>query len=282
MLKTYTYKPLHFFALAFLMSWLPWFFAVYASWQPSMQHLLFPLVFLGLSAPALSTLIMLLMSRNNELWYDFFQRLRFASIKRTFIPVVLLLFPCLMMLAITISLFFGQPLSQLSLITQATDLLLQGKSFLITLFILFLIGPFEEIGWRGYGIDSLREKYTLMKTSLIFGTLWAVWHVPLFFIKNGGLQQEIWDVGLLQTFIYFSGLFLISFLTNWLYEKNNRSILTAILFHSSYDTCLQIFHMTPVTWIILWLLALVAVILVVYSNKNLFFSKSSLNAKSRL
>ncbi len=273
MLRTYKYEPLNFFLITFFISWIPWFIAIYASRQPSLQHLLLPLVLFGLSGPAIGTIIMLIKSRNKELWHDFFQRLRLTSIKREFIPIVLFLFPCSILLAITLSLFFGEPISQFSLISQSSDLLLQGKAFLIILLVLFLIGPFEEIGWHGYSIDSLREKFNLIKTSLIFSAIWGLWHVPLFFIKNGGLQKEIWDKGIPQVFIYFTGLFLITIVTNWLYAKNNRSILITIIFHSIYDVCLNFFHITPLTWFILWLILLLTSVVIIQKNKDLFFKK---------
>ncbi len=271
MTKTYTYQPLQFFVITFLISWIPWFFVIYASWYPSMHHLLLPLVLGGLSGPAVSALIMVATSGNSEFRKDFFQRLSFDSIKSKYIPIIMLLFPVLILSSILVSLFFGQPISQLSFITRSSDLLLQGKHFLMTLFVLFLIGPFEEIGWRGYGVDSLSQKCNLMTASLLFGAIWSLWHVPLFFIKNGGLQQEIWNLGLLQTFIYFTGLFLITIITNWLYVKNNRSILSAIVFHTMYDTCLSIFHITPCTWFILWSLILLTSVIIVRRNEDMFF-----------
>ena len=274
MLSSYTYKPIKFFLLTFFLSWLPWFFAIYASWQPSMQYLLLPLVFVGLSGPAIAALMMLIKSGNSELLNDFFQRLRPSSIKRKFIPIVLLLFPCLILLAIILSFFFGQPINQLFVITQSSDLLLQGISFLTTLFVLFLIGPFEEIGWRGYGIDSLLEKFNLLKTSLIFGGIWGLWHVPLFFIKDSEIQQVFWGSGLFLTFLYFTGLLLMSIITNWLYIKNNRSILIAIIFHSNYDICLNIFHITPITWFILWLILLLTSVIIIQKNKDVFLKYS--------
>lgn len=274
MLKTHKYEslnePLHFFVVTFFLSWLPWFFAIYLSWQPSMHQFLLPLFLVGLAGPAMATLIMLMKARNSELWDDFFRRLCAASIKRKFIPIVLLLFPCLILLAITISLFFGQPTSQFAFITQSSDLLVQGKSFWTFLFVLFSIGPLEEIGWR-YGIDSLRTTFNLINTSLIFAVIWGLWHVPLFFLKNGGLQKEFWDLGLSQTFMYFTGLFLITIITNWLYVKNNRSILSAILFHSMYDTCFSVFSLKPLTWFILWLLSLLTSVIIVQKNKDIFF-----------
>lgn len=118
-----------------------------------------------------------------------------------------------------------------------------------------------------------------MKTSLIFGAIWGLWHIPLFFINNGGLQETIWNVGLTQTFIYFSGLFLIAIITNWLYAKNNRSILIAIIFHSIYDTCLGIFHITPFTWFILWSIMVLISAVIIQRNKDIFFNKELSNAK---
>ncbi len=271
MIKTYTYQPLQFFSITFSISWAIWFCAIYASFQPSMHALLLPLVFSGLGAPAIGTFIMLFKAKNSKLWNDFIQRLQVKSITKKFIPIVFLLFPTLIVCAIIISLLFGEPINQLYIFTPSSDLLLQGKNFLFTILVLCLIGPFEEIGWRGYAIDSLRAKFNLLQTSLFFGAIWGLWHIPLFFIKNSGLQQQIWNAGLLQTFIYFTGLFLITIVTNWLYIKNNRSILIAILFHSVYDICLTIFHITPLTWFILWVLLLTTALIIINQNKKLFY-----------
>lgn len=273
MLKTYTYKPLNFFLVTFIISWTLWCTAIYASYQPSLQYLLFPLVIGGISGPALATLIMLIKSKNKALWNDFFQRLRPASITKKFVPIVLFLFPCQILLAITLSLFFGQSVDQFGLSTQSSDQVLQGIHALMMIFVIFLIGPFEEIGWRGYAIDGLRKKFNLLKSSLILGTIWGLWHLPLFFIQNGA-YQEIWHVGLLHTSIYFFDLFLLTIITNWLYVKNNRSILIAILFHSIFDICMSIFHITPVTWWILTLILLITSVIIIVKEKNIFLQRT--------
>jgi uncharacterized protein len=275
MLSSYKYNPLQFFSLTFFISWISWCFAIYASWQPSMQQLLFPSILAGISGPTIALLIVLIKSRNKDLWNDFFQRLRLNSIKIKFIPIVLLLFPCQILLAITLSLFFGESASQFSFTTpSSSDQALQGINFLTTLFVVFLVGPFEEIGWRGYGIDSLRDKFNLIKTSLIFGAIWSIWHFPLFFVKDGAFQQQIWNIGLFHTFIYFACLFLLAIITNWLYVKNNRSVLIAILFHSIYDVCISLFKITPLTWFILTLILLLTAVIIIQKNKDLFLKNS--------
>ena len=97
-----------------------------------------PLIFVGLSAPSLGTLIMLIKSKNRALWVDFFQRLRFNRIKKKFIPIVLLLFPSIILLAIALSLFFGQSINQF--LVTASDPLLQERSSLFA-------GLLGKAGW---------------------------------------------------------------------------------------------------------------------------------------
>lgn len=269
MITTYKFGPLKFFLITFILSWISWGMAIYVSWQPAMQHYLTPLILGGLFGPAMCTLLMLIMSKNKKLWRDFFQRLKPDRINKKFILFALFLFPCQLLFAIFLSLFFGQPTNQFSIITQSTDIALQGINFLLTIFFIFLVGPFEEIGWR-YANDLLRLKCNLLKTSLIFGVIWGLWHLPVFFVKNSAFQ-EIWAMGLLYTVVYFIDVILLAIILNWFYFKNNRSILIAIMFHSAYDICISIFHITAVTWYILMLILLLTAILIVKKNKELFF-----------
>ena len=42
----------------------------------------------------------------------------------------------------------------------------------------------EEIGWRGYALPRMAERIGLPRASLLLGGIWAVWHLPLFFIAG--------------------------------------------------------------------------------------------------
>ncbi len=273
MLKTYTYKTVPFFLLTFLLSWTLWFGAIYASWQPSLQHFLLPLIMGGISGPALSTFFMLITSNNKELWYDFKERLRPTNIATKVLSVAVFLFPCLIILAIAVSLLFGQSADQFSMSGQTSDQVLQGVQLLGMLLVILLVGPLEELGWRGYGIDSLREKYSLLTASILLGALWGLWHIPLFFIKNGA-YQEILRLGLPHTFLYFFDLLLLTIIINWLYVKSNRSILIAIIFHCVFDICMAIFHIAPATWYILTALLLITAMIIIIKDTKTFLLKS--------
>lgn len=64
-------------------------------------------------------------------------------------------------------------------------------SFLpIALMILFVGGPIEEFGWRGYLLPRLRNKYSFLVTVLIMGVIHGLWHLPLHYL-NGTVQEAI-------------------------------------------------------------------------------------------
>jgi uncharacterized protein len=56
-------------------------------------------------------------------------------------------------------------------------------SLVPTFFLLLLIpgigGAWEEPGWRGYALPNLQAGRSALLASLILGTVWAFWHLPL-------------------------------------------------------------------------------------------------------
>ncbi len=271
MKQSFIYHPTRFFLSTLFITWTFWFFAIYVSLQQSMQYLLFPLILLGMSGPTISAFIMLAQSKSKNLWNDFLQRLRFDKIKLIFIPIVFLFMPCLILLATAISLLFGQSSNQFLLSSLSPDQVLEGHNFFAILIILILSCSLEEIGWRGYGIDSLKSKFNLWKTSLIFASIWSLWHVPAFFIKNGYFQQEVCKLGIIYVVNYFIILFPVTILINWVYVKNNRSILIAMLSHVILNLSFSLFQTQPFTRIIIMVLLLVASAIIVVRDKELFF-----------
>lgn len=87
-----------------------------------------------------------------------------------------------------------------ALLTAALVLLLGGEipwgtilpsPFIAPIFLLIFItqGLPEEYGWRGYALDPLQSRFSALTASLILGAIWALWHLPLFFIE--GTTQEV-------------------------------------------------------------------------------------------
>ncbi len=275
MKQLYAYHPAAFFLSSLVLASIACLAAAYASYQPSLQHWLFPLIFASLSSPTISALLLFAYTNDSSLWADFRNRLRPHKIRAHQIPFLFFFMPCMVLLAITISLCFGLSSEQFSFSQLAPDQALEGKNMLALLLIVILSCSLEEIGWRGYGIESLHIRYNLWKTSWIFALIWSLWHVPPFFIKNGYFQKEVWNLGPLYVGTYFMTLIPVTFIINWAYVKNNRSIISAILIHATMNLAVALFQIKPFTKIIFMILLVLAAAFLVIRDKQLFFGKSS-------
>jgi membrane protease YdiL (CAAX protease family) len=52
------------------------------------------------------------------------------------------------------------------------------------IFFLIYDGLGEEIGWRGFALPQFQESFGSLGGSIVVGVLWALWHLPLFFIPG--------------------------------------------------------------------------------------------------
>lgn len=98
-----------------------------------------------------------------------------------------------------------------------------------------VLGGSEEPGWRGVLLPELLKRFSKINSTLILGTIWGLWHLPLFYIK--GSPQEN------GSFIFFFiGAISLSFLLTVIYT-GTKSILLCILFHAfinSYPNVINI------------------------------------------
>jgi membrane protease YdiL (CAAX protease family) len=62
---------------------------------------------------------------------------------------------------------------------------------ILFLLVYLIVGPLsEEPGWRGYLLPRLRVHLTPLKAGLLFGPVWAIWHLPLFLIHGTYQNQQ--------------------------------------------------------------------------------------------
>ena len=269
MQRAYTYKPVRFFLIAFLITWIAWFLAAYCSYQKGMALYEEFFIFPGLLGPSIAALIMLSRSGNKELRKDFWDRLCLKRIKPCFIPTLLLLIPLIILLATAISLLFGHSTNQFSV--SDAYMVLKGHGVL-SLTILCLAPTFEELGWRGYGVDSLRQYFNLWNTCVLFGLLWGIWHLPLFFI-NGYYHHELWETNIVYVINFFFSVIAASILMNWLYYRNGRSIIVAMIFHCMLNISFVLFQTDAFTKCIATLLMAVVAAVIIVKDRAFFFDK---------
>jgi membrane protease YdiL (CAAX protease family) len=95
-------------------------------------------------------------------------------------------------------------------------------------FVLFLGGGQEELGWRGYALPRLQAAYGGTVASLVIGLVWAVWHLPAFAIPASSQYG--------QAFLpYAVGVLGFSVLLTWVFNGTGGSVLLAMLFHASVN-----------------------------------------------
>ncbi len=222
--------PLLFFILAFVFSWFFWLFGVLSSLE--IIHLPVPnmaWVVIGAHGPLFASLVLTYRQGGwqavKELIRSGFQ-LRMKAI--WWISILVLPF-ILAALAMWINMGLSDYQPDTSLLSQPLMIL---PTFL---FMFFLGGSFqEEFGWRGYALPRMLRMWNPLVASLILGTIWGAWHIPLFYISGTG--QVFMPLGL---FILLANTF--SILTTWFFLKTNRNLFSSLLLHTSVNTSLSVF-----------------------------------------
>ena len=103
-------------------------------------------------------------------------------------------------------------------------------SALIGVFLLdswmFLLS--EEPAWRGFALPRLEQRMSRLVAAIVLGALWALWHIPLFFV-DGSFQQSVpflgFAISAIATSVTISGLF----------HRARGSVLIAAIFHAATD-----------------------------------------------
>ena len=97
---------------------------------------------------------------------------------------------------------------------------------MVTLFAVFS-GPLgEEIGWRGFALPKLLETRTALAASLILGSVWAIWHLPLILVGDFSAHGSIMPL-------------IAAFAFTWVSQNAKGSVLLAILMHTSYQNSVR-------------------------------------------
>ena len=103
----------------------------------------------------------------------------------------------------------------------------------LSLFPVMMVGGgLEELGWRGIAQEEWGRSMGQGRAALLVGPIWAIWHLPLFFLP--GVAQYGGNFALFLLGIMGNALIL-----GWLYGRT-RSILLCIFFHASWNALMAL------------------------------------------
>jgi uncharacterized protein len=269
----FKYKPLKFFSLSLIITWIAWFIAAYFSFNESLENYKYFFVLLGLAGPFVSAMFLIYGSGNDGLKMDFRKRLTdLKLVKPVYLPVIVLIMPAAVVLAITISLLFGETAHQFSL---SPGFSVAGAGAVMLVISIIIAPAFEELGWRGYGVDSLSKNgRSRFGTTLIFVLFWALWHLPLFLI-NGYYHYEMLHANILYALNFVVSVLAAGFLSNWIYYKNNRSIPANILFHVMLNLSFSSLQMAEFTKCIVTIILILACVILFFKYKNWWLERTA-------
>jgi hypothetical protein len=108
------------------------------------------------------------------------------------------------------------------------------------LFLFILGGTLaEEYGWSLLS-DTLDDVLPLKASTFVLGVIWALWHLPLFFIVTPGAIQ-----GYTPFYIFLIATVSMRFLFAWAYHRGGRSVLSNMLFHTAANMAYSIVALAP-------------------------------------
>ncbi len=113
----------------------------------------------------------------------------------------------------------------------------------LLLFVTLLGGGNEEPGWRGFALPRLQKRWTPLRATLLLGSVWALWHVPILVVAGGhGLDPMPFALIILVLFVGIAGGY--AFPLTFLYNKT-KSTLLCMLLHGSYNTSIGLLILVP-------------------------------------
>ncbi|MFD1812975.1 CPBP family intramembrane glutamic endopeptidase [Rhodococcus gannanensis] len=219
-----------FFVIAYGLSWLVWsqfvlsqdgsgWFGFHATW-PFMAT-----IGIGTFGPAVAAVIVIGVTEGEGALIAFLKRIVMWRVGFRWWAFALLGFPvtatigCLLM-----------PGVASSITTEGLDRSLTDYLPFLLYPTLLVGGPLgEELGWRGFALPRLQQRFVPLVATVVMGLLWTCWHAPIWFSNN-------WSVLNVQNVLCYS-LFLVlaSFQYTWASNHTGGSILIAVVLHASMD-----------------------------------------------
>ncbi|VVJ17450.1 putative membrane protein [Amycolatopsis camponoti] len=230
-----------FWAVTFTTSWACWLVAILLGGPPTSSPTVVPYL-LGGFGPVIGAIVLRIRrARRGEPAPAHAVSSRPGARWLWVLPLLLLASATVVVAALLAKLLGGPELS-----------LTAGQNLIATLggpvpFVVSMLigGPLaEEPGWRGTAYPRLRASMTRLRAGLLLGVVWAVWHVPLFFIP--GTVQAAFGLLSWSGLLFTLSVVPMALLTGYAYERGG--VPASIAVHFGVNTTIALLTIdSPVT-----------------------------------
>ena len=225
-----------FFVLAYLISWVLWLPLLYGrfalgwtGWEGSGWTSLRPyLGMLGAIGPALAAVIMTATLHGRAGLRTLSQRLLLWRTPRwTWLLALYASWALATIIAFTLGL---APVKTVSLGFAFALINLPVLIFILQAPLLIgIVG--EEVGWRGFALPALLQRFNPLVASLLLGVGWIFWHAPLAVFPEWRGHQPLG----LFVFNYALLVLPLTLIFTWFFRRTHGSILLAIVLHRAFN-----------------------------------------------
>jgi membrane protease YdiL (CAAX protease family) len=222
------YPASAYFITAFTLSWLGAFILV----APKLFHgqpipkmdgiLMFPVMLTG---PLTASVVLTALTEGRTGLQNLISRMGKWKVSFKWYFISLIIPPCLIITALIFLKNFVSPVF-------APNFFLLGLLFGIP------AGFFEEIGWMGYAFPKMRLKNNFIKSGVLLGFLWGLWHLPVIDFLGAASPHGKYLLAFGISFI--AAMAAIKVIISWIYSNTNSIILSQFM-HAVSTSSLVIF-----------------------------------------
>ncbi|KLU61621.1 CAAX amino terminal protease self- immunity [Peptococcaceae bacterium CEB3] len=136
---------------------------------------------------------------------------------------ILLLMPVVMVLSFGVMRLTG---------TQVPAPLIEVLPTLILCVVFFIGALGEELGWSGYVIDPMQDRWGMLQASIVLGLIWAIYHYVALVQAHRSVAWIAW---------WSLGTVALRVIMVWFYNNTGKSVFAATLFHMTINVTWQVF-----------------------------------------
>jgi membrane protease YdiL (CAAX protease family) len=215
-----------FFAITFAQTW-AFYLAIILLRLSTDRGLGMVFLICGGMAPSLIGVVMALMTYDRDGRREFFRRFyQLNCISVRWWLFILLIYPMIHLVAIGLTFLSGGEAPAMELLRSV----IQNPASIVFVLIqgFFINGPWpEEFGWRGFALQPLLDRFGFVRANLLLGVVWALWHLPLFFMPTMGHYQ----MGLVGFWFFIAQAVGLSMMMAFVHVNTRQSIFAALLMH---------------------------------------------------